>query len=53
LRTAAADPASPAWKVVWEQSCHQGTCDPAAAALLPWLASTIPGFVGDEREAPL
>lgn len=53
LRAAAANAASPTWKVVWEQSCHQGTCDPASATLLPWLASTIAGFSGDQRETPL
>ncbi len=52
-RAAAADPTSPAWKVVWEQSCHQGTCDPTSAVLLPWLATTIATFVGDQRETPL
>lgn len=53
LRAAASDAASPAWKTVWERSCHQGTCDPDSAALLPWLASTIAGFVGEQRETPL
>jgi hypothetical protein len=53
LRAAAADPAAPAWKVVWEQTCHQGTCDPASAALLPWLATTIRAFADDQRETPL
>jgi hypothetical protein len=53
LRAAAADPASPAWKVVWGRSCHQGTCDPASAVLLPWLATTISAFAGDQRETPL
>ncbi|GGN98843.1 hypothetical protein GCM10010112_92070 [Actinoplanes lobatus] len=53
LRAAAADPASPAWKVVWEQSCDQGVCDPASAALLPWLATTIRAFAGGRRETPL
>ena len=53
LRSAAAEPSSPAWKVIWEQSCHQGTCDPASAVLLPWLATTVAAFVDDERETPL
>ncbi len=53
LRAAADDAASPAWKIVWERSCHQGTCDPASAALLPWMAATIAGFVGVQRETPL
>lgn len=53
LQAAAADSASPAWKTVWAQCCHQGTCDPASAALLPWLASTIAGFVSAQREMPL
>ncbi|MBO3744012.1 hypothetical protein [Actinoplanes flavus] len=53
LRAAAADPASPAWQAVWEQSCHQGTCDPASAVLLPWLATTIRAFVDAQRETPL
>lgn len=53
LRAAASDSASPTWAVVWEQSCHQGTCHPDSAALLPWLAETIAGFVGDQREKPL
>ncbi|MDR7327398.1 MULTISPECIES: hypothetical protein [Catenuloplanes] len=53
LRSAAADPASPAWSTIWQQSCHQGTCDPASAALLPWLSTTIAAFPADRREAPL
>lgn len=53
LDAAAADAGSPAWKVIWEQSCHQGTCDPASAVLLPWMASTIAGFGGEQRETPL
>jgi hypothetical protein len=53
LRAAAADPASPAWKVVWERSGHQGTRDPGSAVLLPWLATTIAAFVDDQRETPL
>ncbi|WP_127503387.1 hypothetical protein [Actinoplanes solisilvae] len=47
---AAADPASPAWNDIWQQSCHQGTCDPASAALLPWLAQTCASFTPRSRE---
>jgi hypothetical protein len=31
LDAAAADPASAAWDVIWQESCHQGTRDPASA----------------------
>jgi hypothetical protein len=50
LESAAADPASPAWDVIWQESCHQGTCDPASAVLLPWLAQTSTVFAPQERE---
>ncbi|MET7962665.1 hypothetical protein [Micromonospora zamorensis] len=53
LRAVETDPASPAWKVIWEQSCHQGTCDAASAVLLPWLATTIAAFAEEQREMPL
>jgi hypothetical protein len=53
LNAAATDPGSPAWDEIWKQSCHQGTCDPAAAVLLPWLAATIAGVAGNGREVPL
>ncbi|RSM65412.1 hypothetical protein DMB66_16260 [Actinoplanes sp. ATCC 53533] len=55
LESAAADPASPAWGIIWEQSCHQGSCDPASVALLPWLAETIATFspVGCETAVTL
>ncbi|MGX6606493.1 hypothetical protein ACWKSP_30865 [Micromonosporaceae bacterium Da 78-11] len=53
LRVAAEDPDSAAWDVIWAQSCHQGTCDPASAVLLPWLATTIGMFAGVRREIPL
>ncbi|WP_203924655.1 hypothetical protein [Rugosimonospora africana] len=50
LESAATDPASPAWDVIWNDSCHQGTCDPASAVLLPWLARTSTTFSPQERE---
>ncbi|WP_432990927.1 hypothetical protein [Dactylosporangium sp. CA-233914] len=53
LQSAAADPASPAWKTIWEASCHQGTCFPASALLLPWLAQTCAAFSAQEREEAL
>ncbi|WP_143163003.1 hypothetical protein [Couchioplanes caeruleus] len=53
LQSAAADPASAAWSTIWQQSCHQGTCDPASAVLLPWLSTTIAAFPADRRETPL
>lgn len=53
LQSAAADPASAAWSTIWQQSCHQGTCDPASAVLLPWLSTTIAAFSADRRETPL
>jgi hypothetical protein len=40
LDSAAADPASSAWDLIWRESCHQGTCDPDSAVLLPWLGQT-------------
>jgi hypothetical protein len=50
LESAAADPASPAWRLIWEESCHQGTCYPASALLLPWLAKTCAAFSAQGRE---
>lgn len=50
LDAAADDPASPAWDVIWQESCHQGTCDPASAVLLPWLARTCANFSPQDRE---
>jgi hypothetical protein len=50
LESAAADPASPAWRTIWAESCHQGTCYPASALLLPWLAQTCAAFSPQERE---
>lgn len=50
LDAAAADPSSPAWDVVSRESCHQGTCDPASAVLLPWLARTCATFPPQDRE---
>jgi hypothetical protein len=50
LESAAADPASAAWDVIWQESCHQGTCDPASAVLLPWLARTCAAFSRQDRE---
>jgi hypothetical protein len=49
LDAAAADPKSSAWTDIWRQSCHQGTCDPASAALLPWLATTCAAFAQEDR----
>jgi hypothetical protein len=53
LASAAADPASPAWTAIWKASCHQGTCFPASALLLPWLAHTCAAFSPQEREKAL
>ncbi|MEU4690961.1 hypothetical protein [Actinoplanes sp. NPDC023714] len=53
LRAAATDSASPAWETIWGQACHQGTCDPDSAALLPWLATTAADFAGDQQDTPL
>ncbi|MGW3615313.1 hypothetical protein ACWD6N_37005 [Micromonospora sp. NPDC005163] len=50
LASAAADPTSPAWDFIWQESCHQGTCDPASAVLLPWLAQTGAAFARKDRE---
>ncbi|MET7669697.1 hypothetical protein [Micromonospora luteifusca] len=50
LDAAADDPASPAWDFIWQESCHQGTCDPASAVLLPWLARTCANFSSQDRE---
>jgi hypothetical protein len=50
LESAAADPASPAWDIIWQESCHQGTCDPNSALLLPWLAQTCAAFSRGDRE---
>jgi hypothetical protein len=50
LDAAAADPGSPAWDLIWQESCHQGTCDPASAVLLPWLARTCAIFRPQDRE---
>ncbi|MDH6464297.1 hypothetical protein M2302_004495 [Micromonospora sp. A200] len=50
LDSAAADPASPAWSLIWDESCHQGTFDPASGALLPWLARTCASFAPERRD---
>jgi len=50
LDAAAADPASAAWDVIWQESCHQGTCDAASAVLLPWLAQVCAAFSRADRE---
>src|SRR5262245_59791127 len=50
LDAASTDAASPAWKTIWHESCHQGTCDPASAILLPWLARTCAAFSPTDRE---
>lgn len=50
LASAAADPTSSAWDVIWREACHQGTCDPASAVLLPWLAQTCAAFARQDRE---
>ncbi|OKI65515.1 hypothetical protein [Micromonospora sp. CB01531] len=50
LASAAADPTSLAWDFIWQESCHQGTCDPASAVLLPWLAQTCAAFAREDRE---
>lgn len=53
LDAAAADPRSSAWDDIRQQSCHQGTCDPASAVLLPWLARTCAVFALEDREKAL
>jgi hypothetical protein len=53
LDSAATDPASSAWDIIWRESCHQGTCDPASAVLLPWLAQTCTAFSRENREDAL
>ena len=53
LDSAAADPRSSAWDLIWRESCHQGTCDPASAVLLPWLAQTCTAFSREDRENAL
>jgi hypothetical protein len=53
LRAAATEPVSPAWGTIWGQVCHQGTCDPQSAALLPWLATTAAGFAGGRPDGPV
>ncbi|WBC14660.1 hypothetical protein O7600_26790 [Micromonospora sp. WMMA1998] len=53
LDAAAVDPRSPAWDKIWAQSCHQGTCDPASAVLLPWLARTCAALPAEDREKAL
>lgn len=50
LVSAAADPTSTAWDFIWRESCHQGTCDPESAVLLPWLARTCAAFPRERRE---
>lgn len=50
LASAASDPGSSAWDIIWRESCHQGTCDPASAVLLPWLAQTCASFSREDRE---
>ncbi|MGK5737611.1 hypothetical protein [Micromonospora sp. URMC 103] len=50
LASAGADPTSPAWDFIWQESCHQGTCDPTRAVLLPWLAQTCAAFAREDRE---
>ncbi|MDZ5447432.1 hypothetical protein U2F26_32805 [Micromonospora sp. 4G57] len=50
LDAAADDPGSSAWDLIWQESCHQGTCDPASAVLLPWLARTCAIFRPQDRE---
>jgi hypothetical protein len=50
LAAAADDATSPAWDLIWQESCHQGTCDPASADLLPWLARTCTNFRPQDRE---
>ena len=53
LDSAAADPMSSAWDFIWQESCHQGTCDPASAVLLPWLVQTCTAFSREDRENAL
>jgi hypothetical protein len=53
LTAAAADPASPAWDVIWQESGDQGSSDPESAVLLPWLAATCAALTPHDREKPL
>jgi len=53
LSAAAADPGSPAWDVIWQESGDQGTFQPESAALLPWLATTCAALAPHDREKPL
>jgi hypothetical protein len=53
LDSAAADPTSSAWDLLWRASGQQGTGDPASAVLLPWLVQTCTAFAGEDREKAL
>lgn len=53
LASAAADPTSAAWDLIWQESCHQGTAEPGSEVLLPWLAQTCAAFAPEDREQAL
>ncbi|GAA1620689.1 hypothetical protein [Actinoplanes couchii] len=53
LDEAAADPRSPAWDVVWNDTCDQGYANAGSERLLPWLARVCAGFTPADRERPL
>ncbi|WP_430790884.1 hypothetical protein [Actinoplanes sp. G11-F43] len=53
LDAAAADPRSPAWDVVWNDTCDQGYATEGSERLLPWLARVCADFTPAERERPL
>lgn len=53
LAEAAADPRSPAWDVVWNDTCDQGWAAAGSERMLPWLARVCAGFAPADRERPL
>ncbi|SDS25829.1 hypothetical protein [Actinoplanes derwentensis] len=53
LDAAAADARSPAWDVVWNDSCDQGFAFAGSERLLPWLARVCTDFTPTDRERPL
>lgn len=53
LDEAAADPRSPAWDIVWNDTCDQGYAVHGSEHLLPWLARVCADFSPAGRERPL
>ena len=53
LRTAAADPQTPAWNDLYHEVCHQGQCYPSGFVLLPQLAGIAARFAPADRDHPL